>query len=89
MTANLVVFLQAVAATAGWINGVFFLKFWKETGDRLFLLFGLAFWLLSTSWAVLALWSPTEENRPYVYGLRLLAFGLIIAAIVQKNRRAS
>ena len=84
-----VAFLQAVAATAAFINGVFFWRFRRETGERLFTLFACAFWLLSVSWAVLAVFNPTGESLPYVYCLRLLAFVLMIVGIVDKNQRAT
>jgi hypothetical protein len=83
---ELVSFLQAIAATGAWVAGLFFFRFWRETHDRLFQLFGAAFWLLATSWLLLGLFSPTEEARPYIYAIRLVAFMLIIAAILDKNR---
>ena len=86
MIAELVPFLQAVAATTAWLNGLFFVRFWRESRDVLFALFGAAFWLLALSWAALSVLSPDHETRPYIYGVRLLAFLLIIVAIIQKNR---
>jgi ABC-type proline/glycine betaine transport system permease subunit len=88
MTHVLIIVLQAVAATAAIAIGITFLRFWRRTADTLFALFAAAFALLSISWFLLALFSPTEEARPYVYGLRLVAFLLIITAVVQKNREA-
>lgn len=79
-------FLQGVCATAAWASGVFFFRFWRQSGDRLFAFFGAAFWLLALSWGLLALFNPTEETRPYIYAVRLVAFLLIIAGIVEKNR---
>ena len=58
----------------------------SESRDRLFAFFGAAFWLLSLSWALLALISQTDDTRPYVYSIRLVAFALIIFAIIDKNR---
>jgi hypothetical protein len=89
MNHDLLVFLQGIACTAAWVNGLFFLKFWRESGDALFAFFGAAFGLLGLSWALLAVFAPTEETRPYIYGVRLIAFLLIIAGIAAKNRRAS
>jgi hypothetical protein len=86
MTADLIAALQIVAATAGWTAGLFFFRFWRDTGDRLFLLFGAAFWLLSLTWLLLALLDPTAETQPYIYAIRLVAFALIIAATIDKNR---
>ena len=86
MSPDYLTFLQGISASGAWVAGLFFLRFYRQTGDRLFAYFGAAFWLLSLSWALLGLFSPTEETRPYIYAIRLLAFVLIIAAIVNKNR---
>jgi len=87
MNHDLLIFLQGIGSTAAWINGLFFLRFWRESRDALFAFFGAAFGLLGLSWALLALVAPTQETRPYIYGLRLVAFLLIIAGIATKNRR--
>ena len=89
MNSDFLVFLQAVSATGAWTAGLFFLRFWRESRDPLFAFFGAAFWLLSLSWVLLALTSPTEDARPFIYAIRLLAFVLIIAAMVIKNRAAA
>jgi len=78
--------VQAIAATAAWANGLFFLRFWRESGDALFAFFGVAFWLLALSWGLLALFEFREESQPYVYGIRLIAFLLLIVGIIAKNR---
>jgi hypothetical protein len=88
VTTEVIAALQAVSATGAWAAGLFFLRFWRHTHDRLFLLFAGAFWLLSLSWLGLALFDPTDETRPYVYAIRLLAFLLIIVATIDKNRKA-
>ena len=36
-------------AMACWVAGLFFLRFWRLSRDRLFVFFVLAFWLL-TRW---------------------------------------
>ncbi len=88
MTHDYVVFLQAVAATCAGISGLFFFRFWRVSRDPLFAFFSAAFWLIALSWALLALFSPHEEARPYIYILRLVAFSLIMIGIVRKNARA-
>jgi hypothetical protein len=65
---------------------LFFLRFWRQTDERLFAGFAAGFALLACSWIALAVTDPTHEFRPFLYSIRLLAFGLIIAAIVDKNR---
>jgi hypothetical protein len=86
MKSSVVIFLQGMCAAWSWAAGLCFLRFWFESRDRLFAFFGCAFWILAASWALLGVISPVAEARPYVYGLRLLAFLLIIAAMVDKNR---
>jgi len=79
-------FLQGVSAAGAWISGLFFLRFWRREHDPLFAYFAAAFWLLALSWTLLALSRPDAETRPYVYGIRLIAFGLIIGGMIDKNR---
>lgn len=89
MTHDFVVVLQAVNATCAWACGLFMFRFWRQSHDRLFAFFGTALWLLGASWLLLALVNPTGDSRPYVYLIRLIAFLLIIAAMIEKNRGRS
>jgi len=82
----IVPFLQTVSATAAVAAGLFFFRFWRESRDRLFAFFGAAFWVLAVSWALLALINPSDEARPYIYAIRLVAFLLMIIGMVDKNR---
>jgi hypothetical protein len=77
-------FLLGAVTTGCLLAGLFFLRFWRLSRDRLFLIFCLAFWILAINWTLHALGSPINE---YLYVLRLLAFGLIALAIMDKNRR--
>jgi hypothetical protein len=83
---RLVAFLQAVSATAAWISAAMFLRYWRATRDSLFAMFALAFTLMGLSWAALSIINPAADASPYIYGLRLIAFLLIIAAVIVKNR---
>ena len=77
---------MAGAATFGFfIAGLFFLKFWRKTRDRLFMNFTIAFWLLALNQLVLSILERTDETRTYVYFIRVIAFLFIIFAIVDKN----
>ncbi len=80
-------FLQGVAAMACWVAGLCFLRFWKTSGDRLFAFFAAAFWVLAAHWIALGVLNPPSETPYYLYLPRLLAFVLIIAGVVDKNRR--
>ena len=75
-------------AMASTVVALFFLRFWRETGDRLFAMFALAFLLLGITRLGLAL-TPQDptEGHTYWYWVRLTAFLLILVAIVDKNRR--
>lgn len=67
--------------------GTFFLRFWRKTGDRLFAIFALAFWILGVHWFVLAWTNQNQQELQLgLYAIRLLAFLLILYAIVDKNR---
>lgn len=65
---------------------IFFLRFWRQTADRFFALFAVAFLLLALNYGALGAIAPTHEERSLLYLLRLAAFLVILAAIVMKNR---
>ncbi|CAA9333083.1 MAG: hypothetical protein AVDCRST_MAG89-2233 [uncultured Gemmatimonadetes bacterium] len=76
------------ALVAGYlVAALFFLRFRRETGDRLFLAFAVAFAILAGQRLALALIPSSNRSDTIIYGLRLLAFVLILAAIVDKNRK--
>ena len=79
--------LIGAIALAALLVGLFFLRFWRETGDRFFLLFAIAFWLEGGHRLFVYRWAGTDEASPLYYLVRLLAYGLIIVAIVDKNRK--
>ena len=86
---NLLAFVYGATAMACAAIVLFFLRFWRETRDRLFLLFAAAFMVLAVNRVALATLRPAAENVPYLYALRLVAFALIAFAIVDKNRSGS
>jgi hypothetical protein len=71
------------------VAGLFFLRFWRETRDRLFGIFAGAFWLLALQRLLLALFQNPDREQVWLYGVRLLAFVLILVAIIDKNRGAA
>lgn len=79
-------FVAGALAMGYFVAALYFLKFWRDVRDRLFLLFALAFALLAVQRTALALVSGDPEAALPLYGLRLLAFLVIAAAIVDKNR---
>jgi hypothetical protein len=79
-------FLSGAIVMASWVAGLLFLRYFRDTRDRLFLIFALAFWVLSLNWIALAIGQPADENQHYYYITRLVAFLLIIWGIIVKNR---
>ena len=80
-------FLAGTAFVTAGVIAVLFLRNWRRDKERLFLAFGLAFGVLSLHYLLLPIIRPHIEDRPALYAMRLVAFGLIIAGIVDKNRR--
>lgn len=79
-------FLLGVIVTASLAAGAFFLKFWRRTGDKLFLAFGAAFIIEGLNRIGLLFVAHPNEGSPAIYIVRLIAFLLILLAIVAKNR---
>lgn len=80
-------FLYGGLALMCGVIGFFFLRYWYVQRDRFFLWFMVAFWALGVGWGIHLVYL-TSEAGPLVYAARLVAFLLIIVAIVDKNRRA-
>jgi hypothetical protein len=79
-------FVTGATVMACLVAVLFFARFWRHTREPLFAWFAVAFGLMGLNWQLLALVGPTDEFRPYLYLLRLAAYAMIIAAVVQKNR---
>ncbi len=82
--------LTGALVLACFLAGLVFLRFWKSSRDPLFVWFALSFWLQGGQWLASALageHGEQGEQAPWQYLLRLLAYGLIGFAIVQRNLR--
>ena len=82
-------FLSGAVSFGFFVAALFFLRFWKRTGDSLFAAFAGAFALLGLNQTLLVAINVTAEERSWVYLLRIAAFVLILTAIVHKNRASS
>jgi uncharacterized membrane protein HdeD (DUF308 family) len=78
-------FLIGVISTCSVVAGFFFLKFWRKTRDFLFLAFAVAFLVEGVNRAAVLLVDRPNEGHPLIYGVRLGASLLILAAILKKN----
>jgi uncharacterized membrane protein HdeD (DUF308 family) len=72
-------------AMASFIVALFFLRFWRDSRDRFFLYFALSFGIEGVHRIVTALSYDDNEDSPLHYLVRLLAYGLILWAILEKN----
>jgi hypothetical protein len=79
-------FLLGIIVTASLVAAAFFLKFWRQTGDLLFLGFGLAFLIEGFNRTAFLFISDPESGNPMIYAIRLLSYLLILGAIAYKNR---
>lgn len=80
------VFFDGAVAMGCLVAGLFFLRFWRDSGDEIFAYFASAFWLFAISYAVLGLVPLADEKRPLVFLVRLLGFGVILWGVAWKNR---
>jgi uncharacterized membrane protein HdeD (DUF308 family) len=79
-------FLGGALAMGNLVAALFFLKFWRQSRDRLFAIFGAAFLVLAVQRVALAVSLQNEWDTTWAYALRLGAFVLLLGAIVDKNR---
>jgi len=79
-------FLAGGAFIASLGVALYFLRFYRRTGDRLFAVFALAFLVFALNRALLQI--VDDEAATWVYLVRLAAFVAILYAIVDKNTRS-
>ena len=89
MIQNLSQFLLGALAMASFICSLFFLRFHRDTKDRLFLFFSISFLLEGVNRTLLAVQSANwTEGDPWLYLIRLFAYLTILVGIVSKNLEA-
>jgi hypothetical protein len=78
-------FLAGASVLASAAIALFFLRFWRDTGDRLFLIFALAFAVFAVNRVLLSALDDQGEAQTAVYLARAVTFGLIALGIADKN----
>jgi hypothetical protein len=81
--------LLGAVITASITIALFFLRFWHSTRDRFFLFFALSFFIDAIDRLLLGTNTLSSEDLPQYYLVRLVAYGLIVYAILDKNRPTS
>ena len=82
-------FLLGYIAAASAIVTLFFLRFWKETHDLLFMSFAIFFAVQGGTRAFALSTANPNQVVDWVYTLRLLAVLVVVAAILRKNARSA
>lgn len=77
--------LSGATAFASLLASTYFLKFWRKTGDVLFLFFAAAFAIDAVARFVLAVVQVTNASEPVYFIPRLITFSLIALSIAGKN----
>ncbi|MES2905885.1 MAG: DUF5985 family protein [Pseudomonadota bacterium] len=68
-----------------FIVSLIFLRSWRTTSDRFFLFFSISFFIEGASRLMLSLMNYSNEQEPFFYIPRLLAFLIILYAVAEKN----
>jgi len=84
---NLDQILVGAIAMASATASLFFFSYWRTTRDRFFLYFAASFGLEAANRVLHALHVFQIEDEPVYYLVRLVAYALILFAIIGKNRR--
>jgi hypothetical protein len=73
-------------AVASLVAALFFVRYWRSTRDRFFLLFALSFGIEALNRIAIGLTQSWSEDAPLHYIVRVLSYGLILVAVWDKNR---
>jgi hypothetical protein len=79
-------FISGAVMMGCFVIAAIFWKSWRRTADRLLGWFALSFLLLGVERLMIEATHVQELSTPWVYVMRLVAFGVIAVAIVEKNR---
>ena len=79
------IYLCGMITAFNWVAAVIFLRFWRQTRDRFFLYFALAFVVFGFSRMPRALLDPDSAWAIYPFLVRFVAYTSILLAIVDKN----
>ena len=78
--------LTGAIAVASLVASLFFFRFWRQTRDRFFVYFALSFLIEAGNRVALGVLVGSNEDGVLFYSVRIIAYGLILLAIWQKNR---
>lgn len=79
-------FLNGVAAMACLAVAAFFVRFWRESADRVFACLAAAFVIFAINYGLLGLLPYADDRRTYAFALRLIGFVAILVGVMVKGR---
>lgn len=79
--------LSGAIMMAALIIALVFLRYWRNTRDRFFLYFAVAFALEALQRLLAVALPPENPDAPLYYLIRLVSYGLILLAVLSKNAR--
>ena len=79
-----VAFLSGFLTFGYAVAALFFLRFWRESRERLFAYFAAAFLLLASQRVLVSFVAPSDV----FFVVRLAAFIVILFAVYDRNRRS-
>ncbi|HZV61376.1 MAG TPA: DUF5985 family protein [Methylophilaceae bacterium] len=78
--------LMGATAALSFVISLFFLRFWRNTQDRFFLFLSASFVLQAADRLLQESSLSLAQDTPVQYSLRILAYVLILAAVLDKNK---
>lgn len=78
-------FLSGAVVTAALTCSLFFVRFWRRTGENLFVAFAVAFLIEGATRIATLFRDHPNEASPWLYVVRVIAYGGLVYAIVRKN----
>lgn len=83
------VFLLGFIVACSLVTAVFFLKYWRDARDPLFLAFAAFFGIQGVVQCVVLLLSRPNEGTIWLFSMRLLSILWVLGAILWKNSAKS
>ena len=80
-------FVTGMVTMGHIVAALFFLRFWRRTGDWLFIAFAVAFLCFALTQALVVITGIPREEQSWIYLVRLAGFALLAMAIIGKNIR--
>lgn len=78
--------LLGAISIAYFIAALFFVRFWKQTHDRFFLMFSSSFFIESGNRLLMGILPSEGDHDILIYSIRMVSYLLILFAIIDKNR---